>query len=110
MTLFEEQIETLTTAAGTTIEGLAVLIIAGAVVRASWVHVSNLVKKGSNMVAVRLTLAKTLAIALEFLLAADILRTAVAPSWEDIGKLGAIAALRTMLNYFLEREIKQNEV
>jgi uncharacterized membrane protein len=39
------------------------------------------------------------------LLAADILRTAVAPTWEDIGKLAAIAAIRTVLNYFLEREL-----
>ena len=35
----------------------------------------------------------------------DILRTAVAPTWEDIGKLAAIAAIRTVLNYFLEREL-----
>ncbi|WP_446717667.1 DUF1622 domain-containing protein [Deinococcus sp. UR1] len=38
-------------------------------------------------------------------LAADILRTAIAPSWDDIGKLAAIATLRTLLNYFLQREI-----
>jgi uncharacterized membrane protein len=40
-------------------------------------------------------------------LAADILNTAVTPSWNDIEKLAAIAALRTALNYFLEREIQQ---
>ena len=44
--------------------------------------------------------------ALEFTLAADILRTAIAPSWEDIGKLAAIAMLRTLLNHFLQREIE----
>jgi uncharacterized membrane protein len=42
-------------------------------------------------------------------LAADILRTAIAPTWEEIGKLAAIAALRTLLNYFLEREIRTAE-
>ncbi len=110
MTLIEEHIESLTTTVGTAIEGLAVLIIAGAIARASWSYVNDLIKGGSDKIAVRLTLGKTLAIALEFLLAADILRTAVAPSWEDIGKLGAIAVLRTMLNYFLEREIKQTDV
>src|SRR3954447_17854092 len=56
---------------------------------------------------VRLTLGRWLAIALEFELAADILRTAVTPSWKDIEQLVAIAALRTALNYFLEREIRQ---
>ncbi len=54
----------------------------------------------------RLRLPRWLAVALEFALAADILRTAIAPSWEDIGKLAAIAALRTLLNYFLQREIE----
>ena len=38
-------------------------------------------------------------IALEFALAADILRTAVAPTWDDISKLAVIATIRTMLNY-----------
>jgi uncharacterized membrane protein len=47
---------------------------------------------------VRLRLGRWLALALEFLLAADILETAVAPTWEEIGQLAAIAALRTALN------------
>lgn len=56
---------------------------------------------------VRLTLGRWLAVALEFELAADILNTAVTPTWNDIEKLAAIATLRTALNYFLEREINQ---
>ncbi len=56
---------------------------------------------------VRLTLGRWLAVALEFELAADILNTAVTPTWNDIEKLVAIATLRTALNYFLEREINQ---
>lgn len=54
---------------------------------------------------VRLRLGRWLAVALEFLLAADILKTAVAPTWDEIGKLAAIATLRTLLNYFLQQEI-----
>lgn len=42
---------------------------------------------------------------LEFQLASDLLRTAVAPSFSHIGKLAAVAAIRTALNFFLEREI-----
>jgi uncharacterized membrane protein len=53
----------------------------------------------------RLRLARSLALALEFLLAADIMRTAVAPTWHEIGQLAAIAALRTALNFFIQREI-----
>ena len=58
---------------------------------------------------VRLGLGRFLALALEFQLAADILGTTVAPTWEQLGKLGAIAVIRTALNYFLAREIKEEE-
>jgi uncharacterized membrane protein len=54
---------------------------------------------------IRLTLARYLALALEFQLGADILSTAIAPSWDQIGKLGAIAVIRTALNFFLTREM-----
>ena len=55
----------------------------------------------------RLRLGRWLAVALEFELGADILRTAIAPSWSDIGMLAAIAAIRTGLNYFLDKEIQR---
>ncbi len=54
---------------------------------------------------VRLHLGRWLAVALEFELGADILRTAVAPTWSEIGQLAAIAGVRTALNYFLQKEI-----
>lgn len=56
---------------------------------------------------IRLLLARYLALALEFQLGADILSTAIAPSWDQIGKLGAIAVIRTALNFFLSREMEQ---
>lgn len=56
---------------------------------------------------IRLTLARYLALALEFQLGADILSTAIAPSWDQIGKLGAIAVIRTALNFFLTREMSE---
>ncbi len=58
----------------------------------------------------RLTLARYLAVALEFQLASDVLSTAIAPSWEQIGKLAAIVVIRTVLNYFLMREVAHAEV
>ncbi len=54
---------------------------------------------------VRLELGRWLALALEFELAADIVRTAVAPTWNEIGQLAAIVVLRTALNFFLQLEI-----
>ena len=59
------------------------------------------------MTQIRLSLARWLALSLELALAADILRSVIAPTWDDIGKLAAIAALRTVLNYFLEKEIER---
>jgi uncharacterized membrane protein len=49
--------------------------------------------------------ATWLLLALEFELAADVLRTAISPTWDDVGQLAAIAAIRTGLNYFLEKDI-----
>lgn len=51
-----------------------------------------------------------LALAIELQLAADILLTAIAPRWDRIGKLGAIVVIRTGLNYFLMREMKEERV
>lgn len=58
----------------------------------------------------RLTFSRSLILALEFQLAADIIGTTVAPTWEQLGKLGAIAVIRTFLNYFLGREVKEIEI
>ena len=55
---------------------------------------------------IRLLLARYLTLALEFQLGADILSTAVAPSWDQISKLGAVAIIRTGLNYFLRHEME----
>jgi len=48
-----------------------------------------------------------LLLGLEFTLAADVIRTAIAPTWNEIGMLAAIAAIRTFLNYFLERDVEK---
>lgn len=64
-------------------------------------------QRGQAFTPVRLAFARYLALALELQLAADILSTAVAPTWDRIGKLAAIAVIRTALNYFLNLEIKE---
>ena len=92
------------------VEFAAALIIGVAALEATVKSLLLFVRRGSppeQKNEVRLTLGRWLAVALEFELAADILNTAVTPSWSDIEKLAAIATLRTALNYFLEREIAQ---
>jgi uncharacterized membrane protein len=59
---------------------------------------------------IRLRLGRWLTLALEFEVAADILRTAVAPSWNDIGQLAAIVVLRTVLNFILKKEVVTAEL
>ena len=94
------------------VETTGALIVALGIVLALWAFVRTLLRGADPAAAeegfnrVRLTLARYLALALEFQLGADILSTAIAPSWEAIGKLGAIAIIRTLLNYFLEREMR----
>ena len=53
-----------------------------------------------------LDLARWLLLGLEFMLAADIIRSLIAPTWDEIGRLAAIAMIRTFLNYFLERDLE----
>ncbi|TDN37098.1 DUF1622 domain-containing protein [Hymenobacter sp. UV11] len=86
---------------GALIISLGILAAGGLLVRAL------LARRTADFTAIRLTLARYLALALEFQLGADILSTAIAPSWEQIGKLGAIAVIRTALNFFLSKEMQQ---
>ena len=53
----------------------------------------------------RLELGHSFSLGLGFLIGASILKTTLAPTWNDIGQLAAIIAIRTLLNYFLLMEI-----
>jgi uncharacterized membrane protein len=90
------------------LETVGALVIAAGAIRGIAEFLSS---RGAGpeerFVPVRLTLARYLSLALEFQLAADILSTAIAPSWDQIGKLAAIAVIRTGLNYFLAQEVKR---
>lgn len=94
------------------VEVAAALVIGIASVRGLVSYVVGLVRGPFGAVPkeeIRLSLGRSLALALEFELGADILNTAVAPTWNEIGLLAAIAVLRTGLNYFLERELRNAE-
>lgn len=53
--------------------------------------------------------ARWLVAGLTFQLAADIIETSVAPTWDDIGRVAAIALIRTFLDFTLEREVSARE-
>lgn len=92
------------------VETIGAIIIGLGVLVALYYFVKSFIPpKVNNFNKIRLVLARYLALALEFQLGADILSTAIAPSWDQIGKLGAIAIIRTALNYFLSLEIKEEQ-
>jgi uncharacterized membrane protein len=91
------------------VEGAGALVIFVGAVLAFAGFVAGAVRRRGHgeFVRVRLGLGRYLALGLEFQLAADLLKTAVAPTFEQIGQLAAIAAIRTALNYFLRKEIEE---
>jgi uncharacterized membrane protein len=56
---------------------------------------------------IRIDLGRYLLLGLEFLIAADIIRTIVKPSLEEVAVLLAIVAIRTVISYFLNKEIER---
>ena len=92
-------------------EALGVLVIVVGLIRVLWEYIRTFPHEQHEheQIRIRLHLGKSLSLGLEVLLAADILLTAVAPSWNAIGQLAAIVLLRTLLNYFLHREISREE-
>jgi uncharacterized membrane protein len=58
------------------------------------------------MTSLRIQLGQNMVMGLEFLVAADILRTALTPTWNEMLLLATLIGLRTVLNYFVERELK----
>ena len=94
-----------------TLEIIAIFIIATAVLIAlqKLIRCRNRIRNYATWESIRLELGLALALSLEFLLAADIVATAVSPSWDAIGKLGAITGIRIVLNFFLQKEVQELE-
>ena len=57
--------------------------------------------------AIRVRLGSYLVLALEFFIAGDIVKTIITPTWESLGILGAIVIIRTILSYFLTKDLKK---
>lgn len=91
------------------VEAIAVFLIACGAAQALLITISHVIR-GATPAGWRrdvfVRFGVWLLLGLQFALAADIVRSVIAPSWNDIGKLGAIAVIRTFLNYFLEKDIE----
>ena len=90
------------------VDAIGIVVISTGVMLAfaSWI-LSELRLRRVPYEHVRLQLGRFLALGLEFQLGADLLGTAVRPSYSEIGKLAAIATIRTLLNYFLALELRR---
>jgi len=92
------------------IEAAAILTVAIGAIEAFTNSLRNLLPLSAASMsgrAIWVRFATWILLSLEFTLGADIIRTAIAPTWDEIGKLAAIAAIRTALNYFLGRDVEQ---
>jgi uncharacterized membrane protein len=92
------------------IDGMALAIIAYGAVEGFIRTIKVVVRAPATNYDYRdiwLRLARWLVAGLTFQLAADIVDTAIAPSWDEIGQLAAIAVIRTFLNFFLDRDVEE---
>ena len=105
----EELVALIARIAGLLIEGAAVLIVTlgsiDAFVRILWVVVTPGATHGERK-AIWRRFGMWLLLGLEFELAADIIGSVLSPTWQEVGKLGAVAVIRTFLNYFLEKDLE----
>ena len=105
----EELLATLARLSSLLIEAAAVIVVAfaslGAFVRLVWMTATRGIGHGQRK-AIWQEYGMWLLLGLEFELAADIIRSVVSPTWKDLGELGAIAVIRTFLNYFLEKDLE----
>lgn len=91
---------------------LAIIVILCGVVKAMMAFVKDLFLGESSALAIqesRMELGHTFSLGLGFLIGGSILHTTLAPSWQEIGQLASIIAIRTVLNYFLMKEIERHD-
>jgi len=96
----------------TVIQIMALLVVAFGTIQAfvqSLRAMLNPSAAGQNFHSGYVQYARWLIVGLTFQLAADIIQTSFAPSWDEIGQLAAIAAIRAFVNYFLEHDMAQEE-
>jgi uncharacterized membrane protein len=91
---------------GQVVDALGVAVIVLGVLVATGSALRNLLRKQRSYQPYRRQLGRSILLGLEFLVAADIIRTvAVAPTFTDLGVLALIVVIRTFLSFSLELEI-----
>jgi uncharacterized membrane protein len=86
---------------------LTVIAIGTVITVARTVRASLARRAGPEAREIWVAYARWLVAALTFQLAADIVGTSITPTWDEIGRLAAIAGIRTFLDFFLGRDIDE---
>jgi uncharacterized membrane protein len=90
---------------------LALFVIVIGIAKALIIYSRHIFTSYSSAIAFqgsRLELGYGFSLGLSFLLGGSILKTTITPSWNELGQLAAIIALRTILNYLLLQAIDKN--
>jgi len=106
--MIEGAVQAAAEAASLAIGGVAILVVAWGSIEAAVGCMALVARRQTGHGARKVVWRRFgvwLLLGLEFELAADIIETVISPEWMDIAKLGAIAVIRTFLNYFLEKDL-----
>jgi uncharacterized membrane protein len=88
---------------------LAMIVILVGIIKALIIYIKDILltkKAFSAIQESRLEIGHSFSLGLAFLIGASIIKTILAPTWNDIGQLAAIIAIRTALNFFLLRDVE----
>ncbi|MBN1949237.1 MAG: DUF1622 domain-containing protein [Candidatus Cloacimonetes bacterium] len=91
---------------------IAIVVLVTGIVKAFWTFIKDAFMGEDAIKAIsesRLELGHSFSLGLGFLIGSSIIRTTIAPTWNDIGQLAAIIALRTIMNFFLMKDIQNSK-
>jgi uncharacterized membrane protein len=91
------------------IDAIALVIILAGTIEASILSLRAMFGgvSGHERREIWLRYARWLVAGLTFQLAADIIETSISTGWDAIGRIAAVAVIRTFLNFFLERDLTE---
>ncbi len=90
----------------------AIVVISIGIIRAFLIYIKGIFMKNKSRTAIqesRLEIGHSFSLCLSFLIGASILKTTIAPTWTEIGQLASIVMIRTIMNYFLVRDVNKME-
>lgn len=88
---------------------IGVTIMAYGAIKSAVHFILSTIRGNNHLPYIRIDLGKHLALGLEFLVGKDIIESIIHPSWDDLGKLAVIVAIRIVITLMLSYELKEIE-